>query len=77
MNFFLIFLIVLCALYYLPRILLPFILRMLGRKMQRRYANMQNEAMKNQSSKENVKQPPVDKKVDESIGEYIDYEEIK
>ncbi len=71
----LIFILIVTGLYYLPRLLFPWVMRILGKRMQRQFDKMQNGAANAQPR--GTQAPQHEKKVDATVGEYVDYEEIK
>ncbi len=65
--------------YYLLRLLFPWLLRLLARRMMGNLTGDPNQTndTKQKTARKQSRAPHHDKKVGKNIGEYVEYEEIK
>lgn len=80
-------LLIILLVYYgikiLTRLLAPYFINYMGKKMQDRYGQYQNQTRQQRNPDRKVgetvidKMPEQDKSSNNDVGEYIDYEEVK
>ncbi|MDR3134080.1 MAG: DUF4834 family protein [Prevotellaceae bacterium] len=74
MRFLLLLLLIILVVPYLLRLLFPWLLRYMGKRIQRSF----EENNRTKAAGNTIKRtPPKRKKIDKNVGEYVEYEEIR